>query len=84
MVITRCRIGHSRTTHGHLLKGEPAPECIPCNSKYTIKHILLECIDLTDIRHKYFICNNISDLFNKTPCDEILRFLKEIGLYNKI
>ena len=31
-VFNRCRIGHSRLTHEFLLKGEPPPECIPCNS----------------------------------------------------
>ena len=82
--MTRCRIGHTRTTHDHLMKNEPPPECIPCNCKYTIRHIFTECIDLADIRSRYFNYNNMSDLFNKTPSDVILNFLKEINLYNKI
>ena len=84
VVITRCRIGHSRTTHDYLLKNEPQPECIPCDSKYTIKHVLLDCIDLTDIRKKYFSHNNMFDLSDNTPSDDIVNFLKEISLYNKI
>ena len=37
-VFNRCRIGHSRLTHEFLLKGEPPPECIPCNCPLTTKH----------------------------------------------
>ena len=36
-VFNRCRIGHSRLMHEFLLKGEPPPECIPCNCPLTIK-----------------------------------------------
>ena len=84
VVISRCRIGHSRNTHDYLLKNEPPPECIPCNCKYSIKHIFLDCIDLADIRDKYFSHNNMHDLFNKVPSHIIIQFLKEIGLYSKI
>ena len=41
-VFNRCRIGHSRLTHQFLLKGEPPPECIPCNCPLTMKHLLVE------------------------------------------
>ena len=42
VVLTRCRIGHSRLTHSHLLNNEERPECIPCNSKFSLKHILID------------------------------------------
>ena len=31
VVMTRCRIDHSRSTHGHLLVGDSRPQCIPCD-----------------------------------------------------
>jgi hypothetical protein len=34
VVLTRCRIGHSRLTHSYLLNNEERPECIPCNSNF--------------------------------------------------
>ena len=40
-IFNRCRIGHYRLTRGFLLKGEPPPECIPCNCPLTIKHLLI-------------------------------------------
>ena len=37
VVLTRCRIGHSRLTHSYLLNNEERPECIPCNSNFSLK-----------------------------------------------
>ena len=33
-----------------LWKGEPPPECIPCECPLTIKRILIECADFNDMR----------------------------------
>ena len=84
VVLTRCRIGHSRFTHEYNVKGEPQPECIPCDCKFTMKHLLLECSDFSDIRRKYFTVNTMKDLFSVVPYQSVLNFLKEIGLYKKI
>ena len=53
-VITRARIGHTYFTHSYLLKGEDMSWCIPCHYPNTVKDILLDCIDLRDIRIKYY------------------------------
>ena len=53
IIITRLRIGHSRLTHKHYLANEDPPECIPCNTPLTIKHVLLECVDTADIRRQF-------------------------------
>ena len=50
VILARLRIGHSRRTHKQYLLGEDFPECIPCDCRLTIKHILIECIDTVDIR----------------------------------
>ena len=51
-VFNRCQIGHSRLTYEFLLKGEPPPECIPCNCSLTIKHlqVLIKCVDFSGSR----------------------------------
>ena len=54
IVITRACIGHTYFTHSYLLKAEEMPWCIPCNCPDTVKHILLDCIDLRDTRIKYY------------------------------
>ena len=45
VVITRLRIGHTRITHSYLLNHEEQPFCIVCNQPFTVKHILIDCID---------------------------------------
>merc|ERR1712098_156110 len=53
VIITRLEIGHSKLTHQHLTLGEEPPFCIGCNCQLTIKHILIECIEYSEIRSKY-------------------------------
>ena len=52
-VIRRLRKGHTYFTHGYLLRGVPVPECIPCASKFTVKHILIECVDFNETRNEF-------------------------------
>jgi hypothetical protein len=44
VVLTRCRIGHSRLTHSYLLNNEERPECIPYNPNFSLKHVLIDCV----------------------------------------
>ena len=83
IVITRARIGHTYFTHSYLLKGEDMPWCIPCRCPDTVKHILLDCIDLRDTRIKYYRdVNNIKDLLYGNVFN-VLSYLKECGLFYK-
>jgi len=50
VLINRLRIGHSHLTHSYLLSGDEQPECDAC---LTVKHILIECVDLHDVRNKH-------------------------------
>ena len=83
IVITRARIGHTYFTHSYLLKGEDMPWCIPCHCPDTVKHILLDCINLRDTRIKYY--RNINTM-QKLFCENvfnIINYLKECGLFKK-
>ena len=83
IVITRARIGHTYFTHSYLLKGEDMPWCIPCHCPDTVKHILLDCIDLRDTRIKYYRdINTMEKLFNENVYN-IINYLKECGLFKK-
>jgi hypothetical protein len=37
LVIHRARTGHTHLTHSHLLKGEDAYACIPCDCPLTVE-----------------------------------------------
>ena len=79
IVITRVHIGHTYFTHSYLLKGEDIPWCIPCHCPDTVKHILLDCIDLRDTRIKcYRNINNVKDLLF-ADIKVICNYLKECG-----
>ena len=56
VVLSRCRIRHTRITHSYLLKREIQPECVPCQEPFTVKHLLIDCTDLVT-RQKYFQVN---------------------------
>ena len=45
VVLSRLKLGHSYLTHSYLLKGEPPPECVTCNCRLNISHILVDCIE---------------------------------------
>jgi hypothetical protein len=49
VILTRSRIYHSRLTHSYLLNYEERPKCIPCDYSYTIKHVLIDCVDVADV-----------------------------------
>ena len=53
-VLNRLHIGHSYLTHSFILRKEEAAVCVACNAVITVKHILIECADLLEIKKKYF------------------------------
>ena len=42
------------TTHSLTSKKEESPVCVACDTIITIKHILIECADLVEVRKTYF------------------------------
>ena len=84
VVMARCRIGHTRFTHSYLLNGEEPPECTACVEQVTVKHILLDCIDFAPTRQRYYSAANMKELFDLVNLTEIVNFLKEIKIYNRL
>ena len=84
VILTRLRIGHTNFTHSFILSRNDAPWCIPCDCLITVKHILMECSDLIEIRNKYYVVESLKALFSNVSPVKIINFLKEINVYNKI
>ena len=84
VVISRLRIDHTRLTHSFILKQEPQPQCLTCLTTCMVKHILIECRIFAVIRKRFFKVNNLTDLFENVKIDDILSFLRETDLYQKI
>ena len=53
--------------------------CIGCDELLTIKHILLTCSDLTEIRQSH-----LRELFQEISPEKIFNFLKEINIFGKM
>ena len=62
IILARLRIGHSYITHSYLLIGEE-PQCIPCNATLTVKHVLVDCVDLAP-RRSFFDVDSLTTLFD--------------------
>jgi len=84
VLLNRPRIGHSRLTHSYLLSGDDSPTCQSCGIPLTVKHILVECANLRDIREKYFIVSSLADLFNTVDNHTVIDFIKETHFYHQL
>ena len=80
-VLCRLHVGHTYFTHSFLLKGEDPPMCIGCNAQWSVRHILLDCWDLYDVRRRHYTADNIKQLFRDVPPDKIFSFLREVHLF---
>ena len=83
-VLNRLNIGHSYLTHSFILRKEEVPVCVACDVVLTVKHILIECADLLEIRKKYFEEKSLCSLFRNVIPEVIFDFLREIGVFYKI
>ena len=85
VVLSRLKLGHSYLTHSYLLKGDPPPECVTCDCRLTISHILVDCIEYDFFRLILFENNfTLSDIFNNVSPNKIISFIKRTGLYNTL
>ena len=50
---------YGRYTHSYISDNEERLECIPCNSNCSIKHILIDCVDVADVRQTLYNVNTI-------------------------
>ena len=81
IILSRLRIGHTYLTNSYLRKQEPVPECISCDCVFTVKHLLLECVEYSHIRENYFSVTTMKDLFSQVNPNDIITFIKDCGLF---
>ena len=79
-----CVCAYTRLTHSFLLTGDDLPECGTCQCPLTVKHILVECVDLNDVRNKQFVASSIKDLFDTIEAHKIMDFIKETRFYKQL
>jgi len=84
VLLNRLQIGHSRLTHSYLLSGDDPPTCQSCGIPLTVKHILVECHNLHDIRGKYFTVSPVTDLIKSIDNHTVINFIKETNFYHQL
>ena len=53
--LQQCSINIIQTMHSVYIHiedvhyNEERPECIPCNSNFSLKHVLIDCVDVADV-----------------------------------
>ena len=67
-----------------ILSGDDLPECGTCQCPLTVKHILMEYVDLNDVRNKHFVASSIKDLFDNVQAQKIVDFIKETRFYKQL
>ncbi|MPC83816.1 hypothetical protein E2C01_078535 [Portunus trituberculatus] len=53
-LLAQLRIGHTYLTNRYLLTRDSQPYCEDCLLPLTVRHLLVECPSLQDLRHRYF------------------------------
>ena len=93
VTLCRMRIGHTHSTHAHLLSGGDPPMCEKCGVPLTVLHILLQCTHLDAIRAKHFPSHHRhlplhpSMFLGSEPVfkyDSLLGFVKDVHSFNVI
>ena len=92
--LCRLRIGHTLLTHKYLMTGDYQPHCDDCLVPLTVRHLLVECPSLGDIRRRYlseglggdgrYILAKILGEDVVYDASGIFRFIAEAGLLQKL
>ena len=83
-IFTNVRIGHTYFSHSYILRREDPPECTACQEIYSVRDVLIDCIDLGLIRPRFYSVPDMKTLFDTVSVDRIISFVKEINLFSKI
>jgi len=77
VLINRLRTGYTRLTHSYLLSGDDQPVCSACQSPFTDKHFLIECVNFAAIRSRYFSASSMKDVFENVNAPNVIDFIKK-------
>ena len=90
--LCRLRIGHTRLTHGYLMEQNFQPYCEDCLVPLSVKHILVECPSLIEIRMQCFYEIKkddgnfyLEDILGKNFNEiSLFKFLEEANILHKL
>lgn len=85
-VLSRIRTGHTLLTHQELYSNGNRPNCHACTVPLTVEHILTSCPIYQLLRDQHEMTYSIRDTLSNDPAreEQLLRFLREANIYDKI
>jgi len=57
---------------------------LPASVYWTVKHILLDCLELRDVWLKYFTASSLKDIFESVNNQSIIGFIKDAHFYYQL
>ncbi|KAL4141753.1 hypothetical protein QTP88_004330 [Uroleucon formosanum] len=80
VVINRLRIGHSKMSHGHLMRRDEPAMCLTCGEPLTGKYLLIHCRIHIDTRKSLKLHDNLFEALSPIHdnTNNIIIFLKQI------
>ena len=88
--LAHLRIGHIRLTRSYLMSSEYQPYCDDCLVPLTVRHLLVECLSLVELRQRFlYQCHGADGGFSlsrmlgpacSSPGHEVVYFLEEASL----
>ena len=79
--LCRIRIGHTRLTHSYLMDNSERPFCAECNTRLSMKHIMVECSWFKQERGNLLNGTTISDIYGNSD-RAIIDFARQCGFLN--
>ena len=64
-------------------RSDVSPVCVACNTIITVKHSLIQCADLLEVRKQYFEEKSLYSLLRDVNPEKSFDYLKEIGMFYK-
>jgi len=65
-----------------MLNRQDQLECSHCDCALTVAHVLLEWNHCNVVRQRYFNVSSLHELFDMVNAQNILGFIRDIGLYH--
>ena len=86
VVLSRLSIGNTYFSHSYILRQKDPPECIACQEIYSVRHVLIDCIDLGSfigLRPRFYTVPEYENFIYTVRVDRIVSFVKEVKLFAK-
>jgi hypothetical protein len=62
IIVMLCRRTHTLASYFHVTN--ELPICVECDTPFTLEHILVDCIEITMSRSKYFSVSSLEEQFD--------------------